>query len=418
MSPADKEISELIKNENYQLWNIDVNNLDYQDLKVEMVKDYVDSNCKLFKLIITDLSASQKPKIVYTPLHGVGLETVSRVIANAGLPPLVSVPLQSEPNPEFPTVKFPNPEEGSVALREAFLFAESQNVSLIFANDPDVDRFNCAEKNSVGKWRVFTGNEIAAIFTDFLWKNRHSLSPHAEAYSVITSCVSSKLIRAMGLAEGFKVIETLTGFKHISNAAQNFEQENVCRKVLLAYEEAIGFMVNTEVWDKDGISALLLMYLIVTDNMRRGINSLEEHLESIHDRYGFFCQYNSYFICQPASLITPIFKRLREKLQNGRPVNDASGPYSANLLDNVNIIKIKDYPGSNMITFILDPQELSWITFRASGTEPKIKFYSEIPCPPTLSERKMTQEKLQMAVDRLCELLLEPTINNLQLQKH
>jgi phosphomannomutase len=357
------------------------------------------------------------PTIVYTPLHGVGGATVDRLISSTELPKLLSVPSQSSPDPDFPTVQFPNPEEGLSVLKEAITWAEQNNSSLIFANDPDADRFNFAENTSTG-WRLFTGNEIAAILADFLWSHRRTLAPTATEFVMVRSCVSSRLLCAMAQVEGFQVIETLTGFKYLANAAQDVQKRG--KKVLLAYEEAIGFMCNTDVWDKDGMSSLLLMYLIMVDGVTKGW-SLEQRLVSIYRKYGYFCQYNSYYRCEPASLITNVFTNARERLchlqeaEEVKTTADMTGSCNIPLTKEVSMVKIKDYPGTNMITFYFDSDELSWMTLRASGTEPKIKFYSEMHCP--YEDRLSTLQKLKTVVGILCDLLLEPMRNSMQMKE-
>lgn len=414
MSPVDKEIAALIKSQDYQLWQI-VPNLTESiiDIFSETIEAYITCLCDQISRLNIPISDAGL-KIVYTPMHGVGLEVVKGIASKLGIGNLCTVPSQETPDPNFPTVKFPNPEEGLSALKEAVNFAEAQGVQIVFANDPDADRFNFAQKSdSEGPWRVFTGNEIAAILADFVWRHRALLYPGYEAFAMVNSCVSSKLLRSMGLSEGFSVIETLTGFKYIANAAQRLERESKgTTKVILAYEEAIGFMLNTEIWEKDGLSALLFMYFIMAE---AGTTTMEERLVSIYQKYGYFASYNSYYFCEPASRITTIFHQIRTKLgHHGGARADLTGPCRHELGDGRQIVRIQDYPGANMITLFLDDEGLSWITLRASGTEPKIKFYSEQKC--VYEVRQQAKDELMHTVQKICIWLLDPETNKLCLQ--
>jgi phosphomannomutase len=216
----------------------------------------------------------------------------------------------------------------------------------------------------------------------------------------------------MGAKEGFLTQETLTGFKYLANAAQKLETERPGLKVLLAFEEAIGFMINSTIWDKDGISAMCLMYLMVLDVYSHG-KTLAATLAEIYTHYGYFAQYNSYYFCDPVR-VPSIFAILRTKLRERVPgsTTDLTGACQISLNSEQSIMSIKDYPGSNMITLCFGH---GWVTLRASGTEPKIKFYSEMH---SKSAKKMeTDEKLQILVNNLCQWLLDPEMNKLILQR-
>lgn len=437
VSPMDREISKLIAAQDYHLWDLEgEEEEESKDIYAQTLEAYLQSNLQLFAPLLKaaaapDSSTAAPRSVVYTPMHGVGWSVVEPLFHRLGQPAsssLLPVASQLEPDPDFPTVAFPNPEEGRGALLEAISTATKAGIRTIFANDPDADRFNCAElQDHEGGWHIFTGNEIALILADHLWRHRGLLFPDAREFSMVRSCVSSRQLCAMGGKEGFQVVETLTGFKHLSNAAQKLEQASVGgqsshHKVLLAYEEAIGYMVNTAVWDKDGISALLLMKIVVDQLQSRG-RTLREHLTDLCRQYGYFAQYNSYYFCQPASRSAAVFQRLRQKLctlLRGEAAADGEGLSGLGgaslrlpaLADEVRIEGVRDYPGTSMITLYLDKEHLSWLTLRASGTEPKIKFYSELCCD--YSERTAVNTSLHARIDALCEWLLEPNTHNLK----
>jgi len=151
-----------------------------------------------------ELNSSFDLTITFTPMHGVGQPWAERVFHEFGLKPFVSVPLQRDPDPDFPTVPFPNPEEGKGALKLAMEAADAAGSPVIIANDPDADRLAAAEKQPSGEWKVFTGNEIGILFADWVWSNFHRLHPTVEPAkcAVLNSTVSSKFLKALAEKEG------------------------------------------------------------------------------------------------------------------------------------------------------------------------------------------------------------------------
>ena len=152
-------------------------------------------------------------RFTYTPVHGVGTRAVKAAMVAFGLPELVEVELQKDPNPDFPTVKFPNPEEGAGVLELSMAAAEEAGSKHILASDPDADRLAVAEKTN-GKWRVFTGNELGALFGWWAvqsWKKRGANNP--DTTYMLASTVSSKILDTIAKKEGIKFEDTLTGLK-------------------------------------------------------------------------------------------------------------------------------------------------------------------------------------------------------------
>ena len=249
------------------------------------------------------------PKIVYTPVHGVGWEYIERMI-----PTLIPVPEQKEPHPDFPTVKFPNPEEGKDTLRLALDLADKEKASLVMANDPDVDRFALAERTEKGGWKVFTGNEIAAMFADYVWERARPRTVKAEDCYMLTTSVSSRLIQRMAQQEGFRVEATFTGFKNIGNLAADLTAKG--KHVLFAFEEAIGFMIGTTVWEKDGISSVNLACRLAS-HLYAQEKTFLDYLQEIYEKYGRSLQLNSYYYItspQPGEISKKIFLEIRRKL--------------------------------------------------------------------------------------------------------
>ncbi|XP_037087325.1 phosphoglucomutase-2-like [Pollicipes pollicipes] len=245
-----------------------------------------------------------------TSMHGVSHPYMVEAFKACGFKPFVPVVEQMEADPEFPTVPFPNPEEGKSALNLAMATADAAGSTVILANDPDADRLAVAEKQASGGWRVFNGNEVGALLGWWCWhahQQRPAPRSGADCY-MLASTVSSKILRAIADKEGFHFEETLTGFKWMANKA--VELEAAGKTVLFAFEEAIGFMCGTAVLDKDGISAALAVAQLATFLSGQGV-SLAQHLDYIYDTYGFHTTNNSYYICHDPSVVRRLFERIR-----------------------------------------------------------------------------------------------------------
>ena len=188
-------------------------------------------------------------------MHGVGYEFSLKSFKAFDHKPFVPVQLQIHPDPEFPTVKFPNPEEGKSALNLSIETANANNSTIILANDPDADRLAVAEKLPDGSWKLLSGNEIGALLGWWLWHNFKENNKNVDPKDVymLYSTVSSNILNAIAQIEGFNCEDTLTGFKWMGNKADELIKQG--KTVLFAFEEAIGFMCGTRVPDKDGITA-------------------------------------------------------------------------------------------------------------------------------------------------------------------
>ncbi|CAM9953061.1 unnamed protein product [Scytosiphon promiscuus] len=196
-------------------------------------------------------------KMVYSAMHGVGDRWAQRAFGCFSLPPLLSVECQREPDPKFPTVAFPNPEEQG-ALKEAMLLAEERDVPFVIANDPDGDRLAAAERQPSGDWRIFSGNEIGTLLGLWQWEEWRRTHPDEDASNavMIASTVSSNMLSAVARQEGFTFEETLPGFKWMGHRGQQLKAEG--KTILFAYEEAIGFGPGDVVFEKDGLSSAAL----------------------------------------------------------------------------------------------------------------------------------------------------------------
>lgn len=326
-------------------------------------------------------------------MHGVGYPFVERAYQVAKLRPVNPVIEQRDADPEFPTVKFPNPEEGKSCLVLSMKLAGDVGSDLIIANDPDADRLAIAEIDPRTKqWKVFNGNEIGTLlgwWSIQYFKETYPDKDLSDCY-LLASTVSSKMLKSMAKIKGYNFEETLTGFKWMGNRSVELMEQG--KTVLFAYEEAIGFMFSPTVLDKDGVSAsahlaTMASYLRVKEKL-----SLCEKLDELYKTYGYHFSINSYYLCYEPEKIVKIFERIRN--WNGK--NDEYPP--AVLDGKYKIASIRDLTtgidtaqpdrksllpaskSSQMITFTLENDTV--VTLRTSGTEPKIKYYSEYCARP------------------------------------
>jgi phosphomannomutase len=315
-------------------------------------------------------------RAVYTPLHGVAASLALRAIERAGfLAPLV-VAAQVEPDPDFPTVAFPNPEEPG-ALDLALGQARHEGADLVLANDPDGDRLAVAvpDPAAPGGWRVLSGDQVGALIGSYLLE-RTATDPEPARRLVVTTVVSSTLLAKIAATAGVRYAETLTGFKWIVRAGQQIAGS----RFLFGYEEALGYTVGDAVRDKDGISAALAV-LSLAATARAAGQSLLDRWDALEARHGVHLTAQ---VLMHARSPAGIMDRLRagspaalagqpvistDDLSGGR--GERAGPGSP-------------LPPADVLTYRLPGAR---VVIRPSGTEPKLKAYLEVvePAAPTLA---------------------------------
>ncbi|TMS23414.1 Phosphoglucomutase-2 [Larimichthys crocea] len=427
VAPHDKGIAKAIE-ENLEPWPESWNA--EEALKSSLLKNpYEDINTQYFKAIQKhchhrDINKSSEVKIVHTSVHGVGHAFVQSAFKAFDLHAPYAVEEQKDPDPEFPTVKYPNPEEGEGVLTLSFALAEREGATVVLANDPDADRLAVAEKQESGQWRVFSGNELGALlgwWMFYCWKQQNSDTAAAAVKSLymLSSTVSSKILRAIALKEGFHFEETLTGFKWMGNRARDLLDQD--KTVLFAFEEAIGYMCSPFVLDKDGVSAAAIAGEMIS-YLATKKTSLSQQLTAIYQEYGYHITKNSYFICHDQDVIRSLFERLRNysgktdsyPAECGRfsisAVRDLTTGHDSNQPDNKAILPTSS--SSQMITFTFSNGGVA--TMRTSGTEPKIKYYTELCAAPGNSDVAQLKKELDDLVDAIVENFFEPEKNKLQ----
>jgi phosphomannomutase len=289
-------------------------------------------------------------RLVYTAMHGVGAATVHNVLNVAGFGAPVLVAEQAEPDPDFPTVAFPNPEEPG-AMDLALARAAATGADLIIANDPDADR--CAvgvpDAAAPGGWRMLRGDELGVLLADHLIRNGGGTGTFA------TTIVSSELLRVLCAARGVPYAETLTGFKWIVRAADDLRY---------GYEEALGYAVApTVVRDKDGISAAVLTADLAA-GLRADGRTLLDRLDELAAEFGVYATDQVSLRVDDLSVIGGLMSRLRET----PPATLLGRPATAeDLLPDADVLRLR----ADRIRVVIRP----------SGTEPKLKAYLEVTEP-------------------------------------
>ncbi|KAJ7414512.1 Phosphoglucomutase-2 [Willisornis vidua] len=424
ISPHDKGISQAIE-ENQEPWPqawddklIDSSLLlhdPYATVNKEYFKD-IQKQC-----FYRNINKETNLKFVHTAVHGVGHKFVQLAFQAFDLSPPFAVPEQKDPDPDFPTVKYPNPEEGKGVLTLSFALAEKDGARIILANDPDADRLAVAEKQESGEWKVFSGNELGALLGWWIftcWKNNNRDNRAIKDIYMLSSTVSSKILRAIALKEGFHFEETLTGFKWMGNRAKQLMDQG--KAVLFAFEEAIGYMCCPAVLDKDGVSAAVITAEMASFLATRNL-SLSQQLKAVYDEYGFHITKASYFICHDPKVIQQLFDNLRNfDGKNTYPkscgrfkvsgIRDLTTGYDSSQPDQKAILPTSK--SSQMITFTFANGGVA--TMRTSGTEPKIKYYSELCAPPGNSDVEQLKKELDELVNALEKHFFQPEKNKLQ----
>ncbi|KAI5790662.1 phosphoglucomutase-like protein [Peziza echinospora] len=360
-----------------------------------VVKKLPEVRAAYFKSFEPFVSSSGAEKshfpFVYTPMHGVGLEAMKHNALILGLQESMHVvEEQAHPDPNFPTVKFPNPEEKG-ALDLAISLATKHNIPLVVASDPDADRFAAAIQVSPGtsNYTVLTGNQLGILFGSYILET-YPASKDKSKLAMLASTVSSQMLSSMAHAEGFHFEETLTGFKWLGNVALQLQEQGY--DAIYAFEEAIGYMFSPIVPDKDGISAAAI-FLTAAQHWKKteNINPLQK-LENLYEKYGFFESHNNYFISPSPKITSHVFTEIRNLKAGDRKFpeflgrrkitrwRDLTTGWDSATSDGVP--KLPSSSSSEMITCELEGGVR--FSVRGSGTEPKIKMYIE--CKATTRE--------------------------------
>ncbi|KAH9946369.1 phosphoglucomutase 1 [Epithele typhae] len=462
IEPHDKGISQSIK-EHQEPRLLNIESLHTSTLLKQYGYDeylaYIGSLCH------SRTANTQTPlKFVNTSMHGVSDSPMSKAFELFGFPMYVPVAAQQKPDPEFPTVKFPNPEEKG-ALDLAMATATECGADYILAQDPDSDRFAAAERGPDGKWIQFTGDQLGTLFASACLEQYKETGKPLSKLAMVASTVSSKMIEAMAHAEGFKFAECLTGvvpsprvrtvpssqstgFKYIGNTGLTLEQEGYT--VPFGYEEAIGFMFGDQLRDKDGVAASVrtppshplparpnspspapiaqVAFGELVVRLQQQGKTASSHLRELSERYGFFQQLVLH-------LHGPVHDRAHLRAHPRLPASASAPPalpaYPPTLAG-LAVTAVRDlteghgYESANapscaptlplssgqMIQFRAERRADGvrvTLTTRTSGTEPKIKYYLE----GSGKDPAAVAALLPMVVRELSEVWMEAEKNGL-----
>ena len=305
-------------------------------------------------------------KVVYSPLCGTGRVPVSRVLENSGFENVFIVPEEEMPDPNFAGIKTPNPEE-SVALTRGIELLKKKDADILIASDPDCDRVGVALKNSKGEVVLLTGNQIGGLLTNYVINGLKEEGRLADNSCMIKTVVTSEFGADIAKDCGVEVINILTGFKFIGDKMTQYEKDG-SHTFVLGYEESYGYLIGEQCRDKDGVVATLMIAEMALYYRSKGM-TLYEGLIELYEKYGYYREKTSSIYLEGkegGEKIKEIMKHLREN-----QFEEILG---------AKVIKFEDYqkgiegfPKSNVLKYYMDDR--SWIAFRPSGTEPKIKTY-------------------------------------------
>ncbi len=317
-------------------------------------------------------------RIVYTPLCGTGNVPVRRVLSELGFQNVYVVPEQENPDPDFTTLDYPNPEDPK-AFTYALRLAKEKDADIVLATDPDADRLGVYAKDTkTGEYVSFTGNMSGMLIAEYILRERTATGTMPENPALVTTIVTTNMTRPITSAYGVRLIEVLTGFKYIGEQIKLFEQTG-SNNYVFGLEESYGCLAGTHARDKDAIVAVMCLCEVAAYCKKHGRTLWDMMLET-YEKYGYYKE-GQYTITMKgidgARQITEIMEKLRRnppKAFGTRQVLKFRDYQSDRILDMADGSETRTgLPKSNVLYFELPDDE--WCCARPSGTEPKIKFY-------------------------------------------
>ncbi len=320
-------------------------------------------------------------KIVYTPLHGTGGKLAKRILQELGFSKVYVVKEQAEPNGDFPTVSYPNPEDPST-FDLALKLAKEVDADIVIANDPDADRIGLHVKDAkTGEYVLFNGNMIGLTVAEYLITQKREKGLLNENSALIKTIVSSNMTDRICEKNNVALFEVLTGFKNIAAKIKEFDKYNTY-KCIMGFEESYGCLVGDEVRDKDGIAALMILSEAAAFYKNKGL-TLWDNMKEMYKKYGYYKESLIAIVLEGADGAQKI-KNMMEDLRANPPafISDSKvlkiRDYLTGTIKNIeeNKTEEKELPKSNVLYFELENDY--WVAARPSGTEPKIKFYTGV----------------------------------------
>ena len=324
--------------------------------------------------------AGKNLKIVYTPLHGSGNVPVRRILQEMGITNVSVVKEQENPDPDFSTVKVPNPEDPD-AFALAMKLADETGADAIFGTDPDCDRLGVAVRQKDGAFRLLTGNQIGCLMLYYILNGKKEQGKLPANGAVVKSIVSTELAKAICAHFGVAIYDTLTGFKFIGEKIQQFEDSRE-HTFLFGFEESYGYLSSTFVRDKDGVNASMLIAEAAAYYSTQN-KTLTDVMEEIFATYGYYLEFVDAKTLQGMDGLKAMGELMARVRQN--PPGEIGGVKVERVLDilagtetNMKTGEVSEleYPQSDVLYFAMEGGH--FVCLRPSGTEPKIKLYVNV----------------------------------------
>lgn len=316
------------------------------------------------QIIHNEIPGKENFKIVYSPLHGTGGRPVKRVFNETGFKSIYIVTEQEQPDGNFPTCSYANPEDPAV-FKLSIELADKVGATLCMANDPDADRIGVAVKDEKGEWIYPNGNQIGLLLMNYILENKKDIPKNS---AVVSTVVSTPMLDIVAKEKGVKIFRTLTGFKFIGEKIREFEERKYDATFLMGFEESYGYLVGTHVRDKDAVVSTLLIAEMAAYYNSIG-SSIPKELKKLYEKFGYYREG-----------IIAITKKGKDGVE---AISKIMSNLRANVSDSLlgkTIVSKRDFslgyeglPKSDVIQFVLEDN--TYITARPSGTEPKIKYY-------------------------------------------
>ena len=349
------------------------------------------------KVSVPGFKAPEGYKVVYTPLNGTGMECVTRILKEIGVNDVEVVSEQKDPDGNFPTCKYPNPEFRE-ALQLALDLADKVKPNLVVATDPDADRMGTAIPHN-GEYVLLSGNEMGVLLMDWLVKMAEQRGEDPKTKVAVSTIVSSVMPDALARDHGFEMRRVLTGFKYIGDQIDQLKDEGEEDRFLMGFEESYGYLVGTHARDKDAIVATMLCVEMASYYAQKGMD-LYEAMDVLYKKYGYYLNgtVNASFPGESgAQKMAGIMSGLRENPPaeiGGFKVVGMTDYAACAVMPRVSGLQkeaAQELPAANVIEFRLEDDNK--VIFRPSGTEPKVKAY--------LFSKGATREESEAVRDRL-----------------
>lgn len=345
--------------------------------------------------INTELCASSGLKVVYTPLNGTGNKPVREILKRIGINDVTVVKEQENPDGNFTTCPYPNPEIRE-ALEVGLRYCNEVKPDLLLATDPDCDRVGIAVPDGDG-YALFSGNEVGAMLLEYIASQRIEKGTMPENPIAVKTIVTTDIVNSIGKEYGVEIIDVLTGFKFIGEQIGFLEEKGEENRYIFGFEESYGYLSGSYVRDKDAVNASMLICEMAAYYRTKGI-SLIQARENMYKKYGMFYQTLYSFTFEGESGMKKMDSIMTE-LRENPPAEIAGIPvvrfddYKASTSKNIANGEITEItlPKSNVLAFFLEGG--SKVIVRPSGTEPKIKTYLTAK-QPTKAEAEVLEKKL------------------------